>query len=179
MPEDLRLPDSCALSFAALPIVDNGQVEVYDAAQRCFFSGYLKDIDKSRVLVQFDSTDSKQSGPVKWFDWSVVREVPPVVKHPPLAEGHLVEVSYTDEGSNEKPAWWEAKIVQKKGVRNRFQPCAESANRGLRRHFRLIVVHPQHPQVPSTRCTSSAVPSLTRPLKRRRSDRRLRVSQRG
>lgn len=111
----MRLPDSCALSFAALPIVDNGQVEVYDAAQRCFFSGYLKDIDKSRVLVQFDSTDSKQSGPVKWFDWSVVREVPPVVKHPPLAEGHLVEVSYTDEGSNEKPAWWEAKIVQKKG----------------------------------------------------------------
>ena len=30
-------------------------------------------------------------------------------------QGQLVEVSYTDEGSQEPPAWWEAKIVSKKG----------------------------------------------------------------
>ena len=32
------------------------------------------------------------------------------------AQGQAVEVSYTEEGSQEPAAWWEAKIVSKKGA---------------------------------------------------------------
>ena len=188
----------------------NGQVEVYDAAQRCYMPGFLCDIEKNKVLVQFEMADGRKAGQPKWFEWSVVREVPSVDQHVPLHEvrtaalpcrarmrgwprprnglgalgvpacvvrwpcagralavrwpcaglalalrwpcaglalapaaglpggtlcslhptgsarsgiratirspqGQLVEVSYTDEGSQEPPAWWEAKIVSKKG----------------------------------------------------------------
>ena len=127
----------------------NGLVEVYDATQRAYFQGKLIDVDKTSVLVQFDSADGKQPGPVKWFDWTVVREVPPpTTGQTVLEEGQLVEVSYADEGSNEKPAWWEAKILQKKGPyfkvhflcgsfpdeaceEEKIRPATPSANRGM------------------------------------------------
>ena len=152
MPQQPPLPlvpsTACA---AAKPVDKNGLVEVYDATQRAYFPGCLKDLDQTRVLVQFDSADGKQNGPVKWFDRTVVREMPPpLTGQTMLEEGQLVEVSYADEGSNEKPAWWEAKILQKKGPyfkvhflcgsfpdefveihHEKIRPATPSANRGM------------------------------------------------
>ena len=93
----------------------NGLVEVYDPAQRCFIPGYLVDIEKSRVQVRFELADGKSAGPPKWFEWSTVREVPTVKGPFQLTEGQAVEVSYVEEGSSDPAAWWEAKIVSKKG----------------------------------------------------------------
>jgi len=93
----------------------NGLVEVYDPAQRCYIPGYLVDIDKSRVQVQFELTTGQLAGAAKWFEWSTVREVPPYTGPYQLTEGQAVEVSYVDEGTTDPPAWWEAKIVSKKG----------------------------------------------------------------
>ena len=69
------------------PVAKNGLVEVYDAAQRCYMPGLLQDIEKNKVLVQFEMTDGRPAGKAKWFDWSVVREVPE-----PNVAGPLVEV---------------------------------------------------------------------------------------
>ena len=54
----------------------NGLVEVYDASQRCFLPGYVRDLDKNKVQVQFETSDGRPAGKPKWFDWSVVREPP-------------------------------------------------------------------------------------------------------
>ena len=93
----------------------NGLVEVYDAQQCCWIPGVLRDLEKNRVLVQFELQDGKRAGAPKWFDWAVVREVPVFDEPFTLSEGMTVEVQYNDPDSKEKPAWWEAKIVQKKG----------------------------------------------------------------
>jgi hypothetical protein len=66
----------------------NGLVEVYDAAQRCYMPGYLRDIEKNKVLVQFEMMDGRPAGAPKWFDWSVVREVPGCQRIGPLLEVH-------------------------------------------------------------------------------------------
>ena len=66
----------------------NGLVEVYDAAQRCYMPGYLRDIEKNKCLVQFEMANGQPAGGPKWFDWSVVREVPDTV-----VGAQLVEVS--------------------------------------------------------------------------------------
>ena len=93
----------------------NGQIEVYDQAQRCWIPGHLCDIEKTRVQVQFQFIDGKRAGQPKWFDWSVVRETPTFDEPFVLQEGQTVEVCYNDPDSKEEPAWWEAKIVAKKG----------------------------------------------------------------
>ena len=59
-----------------MPKVPTGLVEVYDASQRCYLPGVLQDIEKNKVLVQFEMSDGRAAGTPKWFDWSVVREVP-------------------------------------------------------------------------------------------------------
>ena len=94
---------------------NNGLIEVYDATQRCYMPGYLRDIDKNKVLVQFEMVDGKRAGQPKWFDWSVVHEVPQHDGGAPLVEGQKVEVSWKVEGNKEPAAWWEAQIVSKKG----------------------------------------------------------------
>ena len=37
--------------------------------------GYLRDVDKNKVQVQFETSDGRPAGK-KWFDWGVVREAP-------------------------------------------------------------------------------------------------------
>lgn len=73
-----------------MALSSNGLVEVYDAAQRCYMPGYLRDIEKNKVLVQFEMTDGRPAGKPKWFDWSVVREVPQIVQNGPLQEVRAV-----------------------------------------------------------------------------------------
>jgi len=90
-------------------------MEVYDQAQRCYMPGYLKDIENNKVLIQFQMADGSNAGQPKWFAWDVVREVPNTPANFTLKEGQAVEVSYNDEGSKEPAAWWEAKILSKKG----------------------------------------------------------------
>ena len=85
---------------------NNGLIEVYDATQRCYMPGYLRDIDKNKVLVQFEMVDGKRAGQPKWFDWSVVHEVPQHDGGAPLVEGQKVEVSWKVEGNKEPAAWW-------------------------------------------------------------------------
>ena len=126
-------------------------VEVYDAAQRCYMPGQLEDIDKTKVLVQFQMADGKKAGQPKWFEWGVVREVPPQASGP-FQEGQSVEVSYTDEGNQEPAAWWEAKIVSRKGVLSLLS---------LVLHF-FSTLSLAALKVHSTKSTSCAGPSPTR-----------------
>ena len=92
----------------------SGLIEVYDASQRCYMPGYLRDIEKNRVLVQFGSPGSANASKPTWYDWACIREVPdPSSNSQPFAEDQQVEVQVG--GEDQPTAWWEAKIVSKKG----------------------------------------------------------------
>ena len=92
----------------------SGLIEVYDASQRCFMPGYLRDIEKNKVLVQFGSGTGPNASKPTWYDWSVIREVPTNDKPAPFVEGQTVEVQVGGE-KGEPTAWWEARIISKKG----------------------------------------------------------------
>ena len=130
---------------------------------------YLRDIEKNKVLVQFEMANGQPAGKPKWFDWSVVREVPDTVVGAQLVE---VSAGLAKESLTLSPlslfllaslTTISLSLLLARSLALRANPSRSLHRRGLSGAGRLVGGEdPRQEGADIARCTSSAVASPTR-----------------